>query len=49
MRLSTRRTMQPIEARDDGSLIEALRRGDEGAFARLVDDYHAHLSRIARL
>src|SRR5215471_16592807 len=49
MRLSTRRTMQPIEARDDGSLIEALRRGDEGAFARLVDDYHAHLNRIARL
>ena len=40
--------MQRIEARDDGSVIEALRRGDEGAFARLVDDYHARLSRIAR-
>src|SRR5262245_10221004 len=41
--------MQQIEARDDESVIEALRRGDEGAFARLVDDYHARLGRIARL
>jgi len=41
--------MQPIEARDDASVIEALRRGDEGAFARLVDDYHARLNRVARL
>src|SRR5215510_542369 len=41
--------MQPIEVRDDRSVIEALRRGDEGAFARLVDDYHARLSRIARV
>src|SRR5215470_5472488 len=41
--------MQPIEARDDGSVIEALRQGDGGAFARLVDDYHARLSRMARL
>jgi hypothetical protein len=43
-----RRTMQEIDAPDDGTVIEALRRGDEGAFARLVDDYHARLSRIAR-
>ena len=41
--------MQHIQPRDDGSVIEALRRGDEGAFARLVDDYHASLSRVARL
>jgi RNA polymerase sigma factor (sigma-70 family) len=34
---------------DDGSVIEALRRGDEGAFARLVEHYHASLSRVARL
>jgi RNA polymerase sigma-70 factor (ECF subfamily) len=41
--------MQQIEAPDDGNVIEALRRGDEGAFARLVDHYHASLSRVARL
>jgi RNA polymerase sigma-70 factor (ECF subfamily) len=34
---------------DDGSVIDALRRGDEGAFARLVDQYHASLRRVARL
>jgi len=38
--------MQPIEARDDGSVIEALRRGDEGAFARLVAEYHASPNRV---
>jgi len=43
------RTMQEIAACDDRSVVEALRRGDEGAFARLVDDYHARLSRIARV
>ena len=31
------------------SVIDALRRGDEGAFARLVDQYHASLRRVARL
>ena len=41
--------MQQIEAPDDGTVIEALRRGDEGAFARLVDHYHASLGRVARL
>src|SRR5262245_7964467 len=41
--------MQPIEAPDDGSVVEALRQGDEGAFARLVDQYHASLRRVARL
>jgi RNA polymerase sigma-70 factor, ECF subfamily len=41
--------MRQIEAPDDGNVIEALRRGDESAFARLVDHYHASLSRVARL
>jgi RNA polymerase sigma-70 factor, ECF subfamily len=34
---------------DARSVIDALRRGDEGAFARLVDQYHASLRRVARL
>jgi hypothetical protein len=38
-----------VAAPDDGRVIDALRRGDEGAFARLVDQYHATLSRVARL
>ena len=38
-----------VVAADDGSVIDALRRGDEGAFARLVDQYHASLRRVARL
>lgn len=38
-----------VAAPDDLSVIEALRRGDEGAFSRLVDQYHPSLRRIARL
>jgi RNA polymerase sigma-70 factor, ECF subfamily len=38
-----------VVALDDGSVIDALRRGDEGAFSRLVDQYHASLRRVARL
>ena len=38
-----------VAAADDGSVIDALRRGDEGAFARLVDQYHTSLRRVARL
>jgi RNA polymerase sigma-70 factor, ECF subfamily len=38
-----------VAALDDLSVVEALRRGDEGAFARLVDHYHASLRRVARL
>ena len=38
-----------VAAFDDGHVIEALRRGDEGAFARLVDQHHASLCRVARL
>jgi hypothetical protein len=39
----------PVAVPDDGSVIEALRRGDETAFPRLVDHYHARLGRFARL
>jgi RNA polymerase sigma-70 factor (ECF subfamily) len=38
-----------VAATDDVSVIEALRRGDETAFARLVDLYHASLRRVSRL
>jgi RNA polymerase sigma-70 factor (ECF subfamily) len=38
-----------VVAPGGGSVIDALRRGDEGAFARLVDQYHASLRRVARL
>ncbi|HEX2467978.1 MAG TPA: RNA polymerase sigma factor [Solirubrobacterales bacterium] len=33
--------------RDDGELVEALRRGDEAAFTRLVDEYTPALMRLA--
>jgi RNA polymerase sigma-70 factor, ECF subfamily len=32
---------------DDGSVIDALRRGDDSAFARLIDRYGASLCRVA--
>lgn len=38
-----------VAATDDLSVIEALRRGDETAFERLVDLYHASLRRVARV
>src|SRR5262245_23108100 len=38
-----------VAAPDDGSVVDALRRGDEDAFARLVDRYHPSLRRVARL
>jgi RNA polymerase sigma-70 factor, ECF subfamily len=34
---------------DESALLEALRRGDEEAFARLVGEHHASLRRVARL
>jgi len=33
----------------ESALIDALRRGDEDAFARLVGEHHASLRRVARL
>jgi RNA polymerase sigma-70 factor (ECF subfamily) len=34
---------------DDARFVAALRQGDEAAFARLVESYHASLLRLARL
>src|ERR671934_1947774 len=34
---------------DDACLVAALRQGDETAFARLVEQYHGPLLRLARL
>src|SRR5262245_3427350 len=42
-------TARPRALADDAAVIEALRRGDEEAFTRLVDQLHASLRRIARL
>lgn len=41
-------TEETNESEDTG-VIQALRRGDERAFARLVDQHHASLRRVARL
>ena len=34
---------------DEGQLVDALRRGDEKAFSRLVEKHHASMVRVARL
>src|SRR5215469_8649633 len=34
---------------EEPALVDALRRGDEDAFARLVGEHHASLRRVARL
>jgi len=39
----------PTSFEDDRSLVDGLRRGDEGAFSWLLDRYHAPLHRTARL
>jgi len=36
-------------SREDSALLDALRRGDADAFARLVAEHHASLRRVARL
>ncbi len=42
-------TARPRERAAEAAVIEALRRGDEEAFTRLVDRHHESLRRIARL
>ena len=37
-----------VDRAEDAALLAALRAGDEGAFARLVDRHHASLVRVAR-
>ncbi len=39
---------QPDDLPDDATLVAALRRGDEAAFARLIDRYQAALVRTAQ-
>jgi RNA polymerase sigma-70 factor, ECF subfamily len=39
----------PAVSLEESGLLEALRRGDEDAFARLVGEHHASLRRVARL
>jgi DNA-directed RNA polymerase specialized sigma24 family protein len=41
--------MKDLEGPEDPALLDALRRGDEDAFARLVSEHHATLRRVARL
>jgi RNA polymerase sigma-70 factor (ECF subfamily) len=45
----TRRTATPLPPDEDGPLLDALRAGDERAFAVLVDKYGPSLLRLARL
>jgi RNA polymerase sigma-70 factor, ECF subfamily len=39
----------PVVSPEESALLDALRRGDEEAFARLVGEHHASLRRVARL
>lgn len=41
--------MQQTLSRDEAELVEALRAGDEAAFAELVREYHASLLRVAQI
>ena len=41
--------MEEAASVDESALLDALRRGDEDAFARLVAEHHASLRRVARL
>jgi RNA polymerase sigma-70 factor (ECF subfamily) len=40
---------QPAVRLEESALLDALRRGDEDAFGRLVGEHHASLRRVARL
>jgi RNA polymerase sigma-70 factor (ECF subfamily) len=40
---------QPAVSLEEAALVDALRRGDEDAFARLVGEHHVSLRRVARL
>ena len=42
-------TSDQAASREDSALLDALRRGDADAFARLVAEHHASLRRVARL
>jgi RNA polymerase sigma-70 factor (ECF subfamily) len=42
-------TERPAVSLGESALLDALRRGDEDAFARLVREHHASLRRVARL
>src|SRR5262245_25083182 len=39
----------PAVSLEESALVDALRRGDEDAFARLVGEHHESLRRVARL
>ncbi len=41
--------MPDLHTRDERSLVDAMRRGDEDAFVRLVERYHTPMLRVARL
>lgn len=41
--------MDSLAGDNESALLDALRRGDEDAFARLVGEHHASLRRVARL
>ncbi len=41
--------MTPVAFADEAHLIESLRQRDEGAFAALIERYHASLLRLAQL
>jgi RNA polymerase sigma-70 factor (ECF subfamily) len=49
MTAPTRGSKAPIVSTEDQELLEALRRGDEAAFVRLVESLHGSMLRLAML
>jgi RNA polymerase sigma-70 factor (ECF subfamily) len=47
LRFASKRVQDDIASEDDRALVEALRRGDEAAFATLVDRYSRPMLRLA--